>query len=214
MTTDIELISHPLCPYVHRAAALLTELGVPFTMKFVDLQNKPAWFLELSPRGKVPVLLADGTPIFESNVILEYLGERFAPELLLTDPLARARRRMWMEIANDLLTTNYKIAIAATKREREAAVTAAHDALARFEPLLEDSPFVAGERPGLIDFAAGPALVRFEKLRTELGLDVYASLPRIAAWSQAITSRPAFRTTLVADFDERYHAFVKHDLAA
>jgi glutathione S-transferase len=214
MTTDIELISHPLCPYVHRAAALLTELGVPFTMRYVDLQNKPKWFMELSPRGKVPVLLADGTPIFESNVILEYLGERFAPELLLTDPLARARRRMWMEIANDLLTTNYKIAIAATKHERDAAVTAARDALARFEPLLVHGPFLAGDKPGLVDFAAGPALVRFEKLRSELGIDVYANLSRIAAWSHAVTSRPAFRDTLIADFDERYHAFVKHDIAA
>lgn len=214
MATDIELISHPLCPYVHRAAALLTELGVPFTMKYVDLQDKPKWFLELSPRGKVPVLLADGTPIFESNVILEYLGERFAPQLLLTDPLARARRRMWMEIANDLLTTNYRIAIAATRRERDAAVAGARDALARFEPLVTPGPFIAGDRPGLVDFAAGPALVRFEKLRAELGIDVTAGMPGVAAWSKAITSRHAFRDTLVVDFDERYHAFVKHDLAA
>jgi glutathione S-transferase len=214
MTTDIELISHPLCPYVHRAAALLTELGVPFTLRYIDLQNKPSWFLDISPRGKVPVLLAGGTPIFESNVIQEYLGERFAPELLLADPLARARRRMWMEIANDLMTTNYKIAIATTQRERDAAVAGAREALARFEPLLSPGPFVGGDRPGLVDFAAGPALVRFEKLRSELGIDVYEGLPRIAAWSQAITSRPAFRNTLVADFDERYHAFVKHDIAA
>jgi glutathione S-transferase len=214
MSTDIELISHPLCPYVHRAAALLTELGVPFNLRYVDLQNKPDWLLAVSPRGKVPVLVVEGTPIFESNVILEYLGERFAPELLLTDPLARARRRMWMEIANDLLTTNYKIAIAANHRERAAAITAARDALARFEPLLTTGPFVAGDKPGLIDFAAGPALVRFAKLERELGIDIYAGLPKIAAWSRAITERPAFRDTLVADFDERYHAFVKHDLAA
>ena len=59
----LELISHPLCPFVHRAAALLTEKGVPFTQRYIDLQAKPDWFLAISPRGKVPVLLVDGVPL-------------------------------------------------------------------------------------------------------------------------------------------------------
>lgn len=212
--SKIELISHPLCPYVHRAAALLSELGVPFEAKTIDLQAKPDWFLAISPRGKVPVLLADGVSIFESNVILEYLAERFAPELLLTDPLERARRRMWMELANDLMVANYKIAVADTAKDRDAAVGSARDALGRFENLLGDRVFVGGDTPGLVDFAAGPALLRFEKLRDELGLDVYAGLPKVAAWSQAIVQRPAFSGTLVADFDVRFHDFVHHDIAA
>lgn len=214
MSTSIELISHPLCPYVHRAAALLSEYGVPHAVRFIDLDAKPPWFRELSPRGKVPVLVVDGTAIFESNVILEYLAERFAPDLLLDDPLARARRRMWMELSNDLMATHYKIAVARSQRERQAALADARDALVRFEPLLARGPFVAGERPGLVDFAAGPALLRFEKLQAELGLDIYAGLPRIAAWSAAIVQRPAFARTLVDDFDERFHAFVRHDVAA
>lgn len=211
---QIELISHPLCPYVHRAAALLTEYAVPFTQRTVDLEAKPTWFLAISPRGKVPVLLADGAPIFESNVILEYLAERFAPELLLSDPLERARRRMWMELANDLFASNYKIAIATTAQDRESAVVAARESLARFESLLGGGPFVGGDKPGLVDFAAGPALVRFEKLERELGIDVYKDLPRARAWSRAVASRPSFRETLVPDFDARFHAFVRHDLAA
>ena len=59
MSPSLELISHPLCPFVHRAAALLTELGVPFTQRFVDLAARPDWFTAISPRGKVPVLVAD-----------------------------------------------------------------------------------------------------------------------------------------------------------
>jgi glutathione S-transferase len=214
MSVSIELISHPLCPYVHRAAALLTEYGVPHEVRFIDLQAKPTWFLAISPRGKVPVLIVDGEPIFESNVILEYLAERFAPDLLLADPLARAHRRMWMELSNDLMASNYKMAVAGSQRERQAALVEARGALARFEPLLAPGPFAGGARPGLVDFAAGPALLRFEKLRAELGLDAYEGLPRIAAWSKAIVARPAFTDSLVADFDARFHAFVKHDLAA
>lgn len=94
------MISHPLCPFVHRAAALLTEKGVPFTQRYVDLQAKPDWFKAISPRGKVPVLLVDGVPLFESAVILEYLDETTAPQLLPIDPLTRARHRMWVELSN------------------------------------------------------------------------------------------------------------------
>jgi glutathione S-transferase len=214
MSRSLELISHPLCPFVHRAAALLTELGVPFTQRFVDLSAKPDWFVKLSPRGKVPVLVADGAAIFESNVILEYLAETVAPQLVLEEPLQRARRRMWMEIANDLLMGQYKISVAATPDTRSQAVAAAKETLARFELVLT-ARFFAGDEPGLVDFAAGPALVRFEKLNRELGLDLYVDLPRVAAWSKAIYERPAFRDTIVADFDERFRALLAHhDVAA
>ncbi len=204
--STLELVSHPLCPYVHRASALLTELGVPFEQRFIDLQAKPEWFIAISPRGKVPVLLDDGVPIFESNVILEYIAERFAPELLLTDPLQRARRRMWIELTNDVLLGHYKIAVA-KPADRPAATAAARDTLARFEPVIA-GPYFAGESPGLVDFAAGPALVRFEKLQGMLGIDVYSDLPRVAAWARAVAARPAFRDTLVADFDERFRALI------
>ena len=211
----LELISHPICPYVHRASAFLTDQGVPFTQRHIDLQAKPDWFLAISPRGKVPVLVVDGgTPIFESAVILQYLAETYAPDLLPADALGRARLRMWIEISNDLFTAQYKIAVATTPAEREAGTASARETLARFESLLV-SRFLGGDAPKLVDFAAGPALVRFERLSQILGIDFYRGLPKVAAWSAAIAQLPAFSSTLVADFDARFTAIVRrHDTAA
>ncbi|CAN5917548.1 glutathione S-transferase family protein [soil metagenome] len=208
VTPALELVSHPLCPYVHRAAALLTEKGVRFTQRFVDLQAKPDWFLQISPRGKVPVLVADGVPIFESAVILQYLDEITDPSLLPADPLTRARHRMWIELSNDLMVGHYKVAVAPNAAERAIAVAIAREALQRFEGVIV-GPWFAGEEIGLVDFAAGPALVRFAKIHRELGLDLYEGMPRIAAWSRRISERPAFRDTLIADFDERFRAFLQ-----
>ena len=59
----LQLISHDLCPYVQRAVISLTEKGVPFERSYIDLGNKPDWFLAISPLGKTPVLLADGGKI-------------------------------------------------------------------------------------------------------------------------------------------------------
>ena len=79
MTAKLTLISHKLCPYVQRAVIALNEKGVPFERVDIDLANKPDWFLKLSPLGKVPVLIVRGdageVPLFESNVICEYIEE-------------------------------------------------------------------------------------------------------------------------------------------
>ena len=212
--STLELISHPLCPFVHRAAAFLTECGVPFTQRHIDLQAKPDWFLAISPRGKVPVLVVDGTPIFESAVILEYLAETYAPALIPHDPLTRARERMWIEISNDLMAAQYKISVAATPSDRAAAIASARDTLARFEQVIA-GPFFAGDAPNLVDFAVGPALVRYDRLAKHLGVDFYAQLPKVAAWARAIAARPAFTATLVADFEARFdHSVRRHDEAA
>ncbi len=205
---SLELISHPICPFVHRAAALLHEKGIPFSQRSIDLQAKPDWFLALSPRGKVPVLVADGTPIFESAVIVEYLDETHPPHIVPRDPLERARQRAWVEVANDLLAGQYKIAVAATPADRDAARTQTREVLRRFENAIV-GPFFAGDAVGLVDIAAGPGLVRFEKLNAWLGLDIYAGVPKVAAWSKCISERPSFKDTLVPDFDERFRQLVK-----
>jgi glutathione S-transferase len=67
----------------------LEELGIPYDKVKVDLaagdQKKPA-YLALNPNGKVPLVVDDGTPIFESLAILIYLGERYGVEKGLFPP--------------------------------------------------------------------------------------------------------------------------------
>jgi glutathione S-transferase len=208
MSSKPQLISHALCPFVHRATAMLLEKNVPFDARAVDLQHKPDWFLKLSPRGKVPVLVAEGEAIFESLVILEYLDETTLPRLLPEAPLARAKQRMWCALADDLLLVHYKIAIAPTPAERAAAIEAGRGVLQRFESVVA-GPLFDGEHIGLVDFAAGPGLVRIELLNAELGLDLYAGLPKLAAWSRAISTRPAFRDSLAPDFRDGFRDFIK-----
>lgn len=53
---QLTLISHPLCPFVQRAAIVLLEKNVPFERINIDFSAKLGWFLALSPSGKVPLL--------------------------------------------------------------------------------------------------------------------------------------------------------------
>src|SRR6476659_7530869 len=99
----LKLISHKLCPYVQRAVIALTEKGVPFERRDIDLASKPDWFLRVSPLGKTPVLVVGEVPIFESAVILEYLEETQPQPLHPADPLARAEHRAWIEFGSAIL---------------------------------------------------------------------------------------------------------------
>jgi glutathione S-transferase len=96
-----ELISNHLCPYTQRAVIQLHEKGLDHDRIYIDLAAKPAWLLEVSPLGKVPVLRHGDAILFESQAICEYI-EEIAPArpLLPTDPLARAGQRAWMEFAS------------------------------------------------------------------------------------------------------------------
>jgi glutathione S-transferase len=210
----LELISHPVCPFVHRTAAFLTHHNVSYTTKHIDLQAKPDWFLAISPRGKVPVLVVDGTPIFESAVILEYAAERFAPKMMPSDPLERARQRMWVEMSTDVIMGQYKIMVATSQSERDKAIAGTRDTLKRFEQTIKGAYF-AGEAIGLVDFSTGPGLVRLAKLDAWLHLDLFRDLPKVAAWTKTLASLPAFSQTMVADFDQRLRDMVAmHDVAA
>ncbi len=162
MTTKLTLISFPTCPYVQRAVIALKEKGVPFEVVYIDLANKPDWFLAISPLGKVPVLKVerDGQEpaiVFESAVILEYLeetaaGARLHPE----DALERAQHRSWIEFGSQLLGDLWKFGAAKDNVELAAARQSLLTKLERLETVIS-GPFFAGDRFSLVDTVFAPA---------------------------------------------------------
>lgn len=73
----IRIFSAAVCPFAQRTRALLTHLGVEFKLVEIDLQDKPDEFLEISPTGKVPLIESGDYVLFESQVINDYLIEKY-----------------------------------------------------------------------------------------------------------------------------------------
>jgi len=92
------LVSFKTCPWVQRAAIVLREKKIAFEFRHIEPDNRPDWFLAVSPHKKVPVLRVDESQsLFESNAIAEYLDETVAPRLHPEDPVARAINRAWTD---------------------------------------------------------------------------------------------------------------------
>lgn len=202
------LVSHPLCPYVQRAVIALEEKGADYERIDIDLADKPAWFREISPLGKTPVLLADGQAVFESAVICDYLDEVLAPRLHPLDPLARARHRGWIEYASSVLNTIGALYSAQDEAAFEAACALLRERFAYLETVLGAGPYFGGEDFSLVDAAFGPVF-RYLDLFDAQGLHcVPAEARKLAAWRAALAGRPSVRDAVAADYPERLRAFI------
>ncbi len=201
--TTFRLISFKLCPYVQRAAIVLAEKGISFERVDIDLDNKPDWFLALSPLGKVPVLVveSDGRQevLFESAVIAEYLDETLAPRLHPADPLERARHRAWIEFASATLADLYRF-YAGDRSAFESAAEALDRKMARLEAELGEGPFFAGASFSLVDAAFAPVFREFAAFEAFLDHGLLAGRPRLAAWAAALAERPSVVGAVAADF--------------
>lgn len=203
------LMSHALCPYVQRAVIALTEKGAAFERTDIDLAAKPAWFLDLSPLGKTPVLTVDGRPIFESSAILEYLEDTQPHPLHPADPLERAHHRAWIEFGSAFLADIAGF-YGARDAEGFAAKTAALRAKAeRLEGALGEGPYFAGGGFSLVDAVFGPVFRYFDTFDRIGDFGVLRDLPGVARWRDALSRRPSVRTAVSEDYPRLLWAFLR-----
>ncbi|WP_346830809.1 glutathione S-transferase family protein [Pseudomonas abietaniphila] len=146
----LTLISHPLCPFVQRVAIVLREKRIAFERLDVDLEDKPEWFLAISPMGKVPVLRVTpetGGPValFESTVICEYAEDiQPLPAMYTGTALKKALQRSWCSLASAMLADAWGFLIATDLDTAERYAGLFRQDLERFESVLTYGPYFAG----------------------------------------------------------------------
>ncbi len=205
---NLHLISHALCPYVQRAVISLTEKDVPFERIDVDLGNKPDWFLDISPLGKTPVLVVDGTPIFKSAPILEFLEETQPNPLHPQNPLLRAQHRAWIEFGSAVLNN---IAGFYNAPDAEALTGKGNDLrkkFARLEADLGAGPFFAGTRFSLVDAVFGPVFRYFDTFDRIDNFGILTDLPKVGRWRRLLIDRPSVANAVTIAYPELLEDFI------
>lgn len=195
---------HPFSVFPRRVRIALREKGVACEEAVVDLPGgalRQPEFLRLNPFGQVPVLEDGALVIAESIAILEYLEERHSsPALLPADPAARARVRELMLWSNGHLAPAWKASLAPmfspdvhpddpSVREGRAGLGHYLDVL---EARLGDAAWLDGDAYSLADVCHAP----FVTVLAQAGQgDLLRARPRVAAWVERLSARPAVRDT-------------------
>jgi glutathione S-transferase len=214
---SLKLISHPLCPFVQRAAIVLLEKNVPFERITVDLSAKPDWFLALSPTGKVPLLKVqqaarEDAILFESMVICEYLEEtQSGAPMYPQDALSRARHRAWIEFATQTMTDGWQFLHAVDTATADVRRAAFRDKLSKLEAELGSGPYFAGADFGMVDAVYAPLFRYFGIIDPTVAQAVFEGLPRVSAWRAMLAARPSVRDAVVADYADRFRSHLRQN---
>lgn len=174
---------------------VLEELGVPYEKERIDFakrdQDAPR-FRALNPNGKVPVVVHDGTAVFESAAISAYLGETFgvARDLYPAPGPARGKALAWLAWANVTLGNAYGTARRASADapdggERVRDAIAPH--LRVLDAELGARPWILGPSFSIVD----AHLVSFAAWMTSEGVDL-GPYPNVKAWLAKAQARPAW----------------------
>ena len=208
MNYEFTLISHRLCPYVQRAAILLDEKGINYQRRYVDLSNKPQWFLDISPLGKTPVLVTQGEAIFESAVICEYLEDTITPALHPASPLERARHRAWIEFGSSLLNDIAGFYNAQDDSQLELKRDNIRHKFEQLEKVLETAPYFAGEHFSLVDAAFGPIFRYFDSFEKIADFGFFADLPKVLNWRYHLQQRQSVKDAVSPDYHDLLQQFL------
>jgi glutathione S-transferase len=195
----------------------LNEKKIAYDIEYVDLQNKPAWFVELSPLGKVPTLevTEDGgekVVLFESVVINEYLDEVTEGRMLPEAPLPRARARAWIEFSNAVLSDVFSLTSAKDDEALAKVQGKLEPKLDRLETEIGVGPFFLGADMSLVDAAFLPALQRLfwvNELHPELAS--FKARPKLKHWWAALADSASVKESAVSDLRARFDKMIARD---
>jgi len=207
------LVSFKTCPWVQRAAIVLREKNTPFEFRHIEPDNRPDWFLAISPHKKVPVLRIDDTvSLFESNAINEYLDETIMPRLHPADPVERAINRAWTDYVPTFSSSVTGMAYADDEATYKKCVEKIPEAFERVERALAKQgagPLFNGANYSLVDAAYAPFLQRYfflDRIRT---IGLIGKYPRLKAWADTLMKRPSTHSFPEAEFEALYRLNVK-----
>jgi glutathione S-transferase len=203
--TQLNLVSHKLCPYVQRAVILLEEKNVHYVRRDIDLSDKPDWFLRVSPLGKTPVLLVDDQSVFESAVICEYLEEVYGPALHPEKALDRARHRSWMEFGSSVLNLIAGFYSADAEEMLQFKADELHIRFLQLEAILERGPFFDGMQFSMVDVAFGPVFRYFDVFEEIDNFGFFENTPKVLAWRTELAKRNSVQNAV----DTQYPQWLK-----
>ena len=204
----MKIISFIICPFVQRVTALLEAKQQPYEIEYINLSDKPQWFLDISPNGQVPLLITDsGTALFESEAIIEYLDDISPPLQPEITPEQRALNRAWSYLASK----NYLVQCSTMRSPDESTLHQRTDqlkkAFTRIETALGQGSFFKGKTLSNVDIAWLPLLHRAYIICEQTRYDMLTDHPKVQNWQKALIQTGLPGKSVSANFTNAFKNF-------
>ena len=182
--------------YSHRVRIVLAEKGVAVDVLDYTEANKPADLADINPYNSLPTLVDRELVLYEPNVMMEYLDERFPhPPLLPVYPVTRAESRLlmhrigrdWCPLVDTIVANKDSKAVDQARKELRESIIA-------ISPIFEDKPYFMSEEFTLVDCCVAPILWRLPALGIELPEKQVQ--PLISYMNNRLFDREAFQASL------------------
>jgi len=194
--SSMALFSDARDHYSHRVRMVLAEKGVTVDIIDVDPNNKPEDLAEINPYNSLPTLLDRDLVLYEANVIMEYLDERFPhPPLLPVYPVQRALSRLWITRVEREWSSRLDVLMLGKGRETilSKARKELRESIISISPIFSEKPFFMNEEFSLVDCCVAPILWRLKAVDITLP---ERSTKALQKYMKMMFEREAFRASL------------------
>ncbi len=179
--------------YSHRVRIVLAEKGINVDIVPVDYGNLPEDLIDLNPYNSVPTLVDRDLVLYDAQVIMEYLDERFPhPPLMPVDPVSRATNRLMLHRIEQDLYSHFNVAWGNSDKAATKAKKEIRDNLMMISPIFEQKPYFLSDEFSLVDCAMAPLLWRLP----QMGIDVPKQAAPLLAYADRLFALESFQASL------------------
>lgn len=182
------------CPFCHRVMMVLAEKGVVVDVKSVDIDNKPEELYELNPYGQVPTLVDRDVIVYDSEIIFEYLEERFPhPPLLSVFPTERAQARLLnRRVDRDWMPFLHTAMKSKDKKQVHHAKVQLLKALFELLPIFKRYEYFMSDEFSIVDCSLAVILHRLP----QLGISLPEKAKPLSNYAKRLFKRESFVSSL------------------
>ncbi|UXT42593.1 glutathione S-transferase family protein [Agrobacterium tumefaciens] len=188
---EATLIGFRICPFATRVQIVANLKNINLRTEYIDLVDKPAWFLKLSPTGTVPAIQVGGRFIFESVVIADLIDTLTGEALYPKEPLEKFQNKSWIEYASTVIRSQYMMIMARDLNTFEIQKGSLSKCLEKIEGAIAGTPYFNGPTISMVDAVYAPVLYRFLFLESRYGINILHKHPNIRMWAEAMTTHPS-----------------------
>jgi len=182
---------------------LLEELGVPYDTEMVSIRghdstgHMPADYIDIHPHRKVPALVHDGVPVFETPAIAVYLTDLFPQAGLgpvVGDP-QRGPYLTWLAYSTGVFEPAMVERAFKTPHQAALGWGSADEVEEVLTRVLQARPFFLGDRFSAVDIVLGGSLQYMMRMK------IVPETPVFNAYVERLGERPAMHLALQRDGD-------------